>query len=87
MNDQKLAHALIDKLLDDRAQEARAQSKQEARDSLINLFRSHVIGHDLTASKAASAKVLQDKFPGEWAEAQRQGPLGERRKLSTHKLH
>jgi hypothetical protein len=74
-NRRDLGRAMISKMLDDRVRDVRRQAEQERRENLINLFRSCTVGRHLTGSQAESAMQLAAEFPGEWAEAQRLGPL------------
>jgi len=57
-------------------------ARQEFHANMVEMFRRHAVGCDLTGSQAASAAQLKADFPEAWAEALRQGILGERRVVS-----
>lgn len=54
-------------------------ARQDFHANMVEMFRTHAVGCDLTGSRAASAAQLKTDFPDAWAEALRQGELGERR--------
>jgi hypothetical protein len=55
------------------------EAQQEFHNDMVEMFRRHAVGLNLTGSQAASAAQLKADFPEAWAEALSRGLLGERR--------